>query len=90
MIILNIVVVVQGDVEEDFFITFQANFVDNGVVRCARLKPDGENLLVNNLNKWEFVQLYVDWVLNHAIYKQFRAFYYGFQGVCASNALVVS
>lgn len=38
----------------------------------------------------EYVQLYVDFLLNKSIYKQFAAFYYGFHGVCASGALMVS
>ena len=38
----------------------------------------------------EYVQLYVDFLLNKSIYKQFAAFYYGFHSVCASNALMVS
>lgn len=38
----------------------------------------------------EYVQLYVDWILNKSIYHQFQAFYHGFHSVCASNALIVS
>lgn len=37
----------------------------------------------------EYVQLYVDFLLNKSIYKQFAAFYYGFHSVCASYALLV-
>uniref|UniRef100_A0A0E9T7T6 HECT domain-containing protein n=1 Tax=Anguilla anguilla TaxID=7936 RepID=A0A0E9T7T6_ANGAN len=32
----------------------------------------------------EYVQLYVDFLLNKSIYKQFASFYYGFHSVCAS------
>ena len=38
----------------------------------------------------EFVELYVDYLLNTSIYAQFSSFYYGFHSVCASNALTVS
>lgn len=38
----------------------------------------------------EYVQLYVDFLLNKSIYKQFAAFYHGFHSVCASDALMVS
>lgn len=38
----------------------------------------------------EYVQAYVDFMLNRAIYRQFHAFYHGFHSVCASNALIVS
>ena len=37
----------------------------------------------------EYVQLYVEFILNQSIYKQFQAFYHGFHSVCASNALIV-
>ena len=54
------------------------------------LKENGEHLLVSNTNREEYVKLYLDWVLNTAIYAQFRAFYLGFHSVTASNALIVS
>ena len=38
----------------------------------------------------EYVNIYVDYLLNKAIYRQFQAFYHGFHSVCASNALIVS
>lgn len=38
----------------------------------------------------EYVQLYVDFLLNKSICKQFAAFYHGFHSVCASDALMVS
>ena len=38
----------------------------------------------------EYVQLYVDYLLNKSIQSQFQAFYHGFHSVCASNALIVS
>ncbi|CAB0012094.1 unnamed protein product [Nesidiocoris tenuis] len=53
------------------------------------LKPDGDNVPVTNDNRQEYVRLYLDWVLNTAIYEQFRAFYLGFHSVCASNALIM-
>lgn len=53
------------------------------------LKEKGEQILVNNTNREEYVRLYLDWVLNTAIYAQFRAFYLGFHSVTASNALIV-
>lgn len=37
----------------------------------------------------EYVQLYVDFLLNKSIYRQFAAFFYGFHSVCASDALLV-
>ncbi|KAK7482010.1 hypothetical protein BaRGS_00026702 [Batillaria attramentaria] len=78
-----------GDVEEDFGLTFQANQSAFGHVKAAPLKPGGDNLPVTNKNREEYVQLYVDWVINRAVYQQFAAFYHGFHSVCASNALIM-
>lgn len=38
----------------------------------------------------EYVNLYVDYLLNRSMYQQFASFYHGFHSVCASNALIVS
>ncbi|XP_013916108.1 PREDICTED: probable E3 ubiquitin-protein ligase HECTD2 [Thamnophis sirtalis] len=64
---------------------FQEEF---GVIKCYDLKPDGDKIPVTNENRKEYVQLYVDFLLNKSIYKQFAAFYYGFHSVCASYALM--
>lgn len=61
-----------------------------GEVKTYMLKPCGDSVPVTNSNRREYVNLYLDWVLNTAIYEQFRAFYLGFHSVCASNALIVS
>ena len=61
-----------------------------GRIRTDELKANGENIPVTNENREEFVKLYMDFVLNRAIVKSFRAFYLGFHSVCASNALIVS
>lgn len=37
----------------------------------------------------EYVQLYMDLILNKAIFQAFKAFYLGFHSVCASNALIM-
>ena len=37
----------------------------------------------------EYVQLYINYLLNESIYHQFAAFYHGFHSVCASNALIM-
>ena len=37
----------------------------------------------------EYVELYMDLILNKAIFLPFKAFYLGFHSVCASNALIV-
>lgn len=60
-----------------------------GEVKTFQLIENGEDIPVTNDNRKEYVDRYLDWILNIAIYKQFEAFYLGFHSVCASNALIV-
>ncbi|KAL8601284.1 putative E3 ubiquitin-protein ligase HTD2 [Nucella lapillus] len=78
-----------GDVEEDFGLTFQVSQAEFGQLKAIPLKPGGDNLSVTNDNRQEYVQLYGDWMVNQAVFQQFAAFYHGFHSVCASNALIM-
>ncbi|XP_062832249.1 probable E3 ubiquitin-protein ligase HECTD2 isoform X2 [Anolis carolinensis] len=86
---LNELLSYEGNVEEDFYSTFQVFQEEFGVIKCYNLKPNGDKIPVTNQNRKEYVQLYVDFLLNKSIYKQFAAFYYGFHSVCASYALML-
>ncbi|XP_037660471.1 probable E3 ubiquitin-protein ligase HECTD2 isoform X1 [Choloepus didactylus] len=79
----------EGNVEEDFYSTFQVFQEEFGIIKSYNLKPGGDKITVTNQNRKEYVQLYIDFLLNKSIYKQFSAFYYGFHSVCASNALML-
>ncbi|XP_073997880.1 probable E3 ubiquitin-protein ligase HECTD2 isoform X3 [Rhodnius prolixus] len=79
----------EGNVEEDMCLNFQVSLEEYGEVKTYMLKPCGDSVPVTNSNRREYVNLYLDWVLNTAIYEQFRAFYLGFHSVCASNALIM-
>uniref|UniRef100_A0A4W5JLM8 HECT-type E3 ubiquitin transferase n=1 Tax=Hucho hucho TaxID=62062 RepID=A0A4W5JLM8_9TELE len=79
----------EGNVEEDFYLTFQVFQEELGVVRSYNLKPGGDKIPVNKQNRKEYVQLYAGFLLNKSIYKQFAAFYRGFHSVCASDALML-
>ncbi|KAJ9584732.1 hypothetical protein L9F63_020937, partial [Diploptera punctata] len=79
----------EGNVEEDMCMNFQVSLEEYGDVKTYKLKECGENIPVTNDNRSEYVKLYLDWILNAAIYEQFRAFYLGFHSVCASNALIM-
>ncbi|XP_041922095.1 probable E3 ubiquitin-protein ligase HECTD2 isoform X1 [Alosa sapidissima] len=79
----------EGNVEEDFYLTFQVFQEEMGVVKSYNLKPGGDKIPVTKFNRKEYVQLYVDFLLNKSVYKQFAAFYYGFHSVCASDALML-
>ena len=82
-----------GDLENDLMLTFQASIEEYGKVVTADLKPSNDGATaaqpVTSDNREEFVDLYLDWVLNSTISQRFRAFYLGFHSVCASNALIM-
>nr|XP_057907388.1 probable E3 ubiquitin-protein ligase HECTD2 [Doryrhamphus excisus] len=79
----------EGNVEEDFYLTFQVCQEEMGVVKWYNLKPGGDKIPVSKHNRREYVHLYVDFLLNKSISKQFAAFYHGFHSVCASDALML-
>ncbi|KAM9809459.1 putative E3 ubiquitin-protein ligase HECTD2 isoform 2-T2 [Syngnathus typhle] len=78
-----------GNVEEVMCLTFQVSQEELGVVKLYNLKPGGDKIPVTKHNRKEYVQLYVDFLLNKSISKQFAAFYHGFHSVCASDALML-
>lgn len=46
------------------------------------LKPNGENIYIDNTNKDEYVDLYLDWYFNKSIEDYFACFKKGFYRVC--------
>lgn len=80
----------EGDVRDDFMMSFVVSYADQfDVVHTVELKANGAQIELTNENRHEYVQLYVDFLLNRLVYRQFRAFYLGFHSVCASNAIIV-
>eukprot|EP00794_Sanderia_malayensis_P005513 gene5513-6198_t len=78
-----------GDVENDLCQIFQISYTSFGHIVTKDLKRNGSQIPVTNQNREEYVKLYVNYLLNKSIYKQFYAFYHGFHSVCASNALIL-
>ena len=80
----------EGNVEDDLCLNFHVSIEEFGKVITVNLRENGEEVAVTNENREEYVRLYLDWILNTAIYEQVRAFYLGFHTLGASNALLVS
>ncbi|KAJ6227328.1 e3 ubiquitin-protein ligase hectd2-related [Anaeramoeba flamelloides] len=75
----------EGNVEETFVLTFQIVYKNVfGENVFVNLKENGDKIPVNNENREEYVQLYIDWELNKSIGDQFKEFQTGFQSVCDS------
>ena len=68
---------ISGNVTEDMMLTFEVNVGEYGKITSKELVSNGSNVSVTNENREEFVQLYLDWLLNSSIDERFRAFYLG-------------
>lgn len=74
-----------GDVEE-FGLGFAIDTDKYGAIIRAPLCEKGENRTVTNDNRREYVDLYVRYVLDTAVVRQFEPFKRGFYTVCGGNA----
>ena len=60
---------------------FQVSSSEFGSLQSVELLQNGENILVTNYNREQFVSLYVDYLLVKSVEKQFSAFSRGFHKV---------
>lgn len=51
---------------------------------------EGDKIPVTEKNREEYVELYVDWLVNESVKIQFSSFYKGFQKVVAGSLIRVS
>ncbi|RKF62600.1 putative E3 ubiquitin-protein ligase mug30 [Erysiphe neolycopersici] len=77
----------EGDVESTFCRDFLADVDRYGQITQVPLCPNGEKRTVTNANRREFVDLYVRYLLDTAVSRQFEPFKRGFFTVCGGNAL---
>ncbi|XP_049804341.1 probable E3 ubiquitin-protein ligase HERC4 isoform X1 [Schistocerca nitens] len=77
----------EPDIEDVFCLTFEITREVYGEVKNLPLKADGSNIPVTQQNKREYVDLYVDFILNKSVEKQFTAFNGGFHKVCGGRIL---
>lgn len=76
-----------GDVEETFALDFVAQLDRYGETVQVPLCPGGERKPVTNSNRKEFVDLYVKYLLDSSVSRQYEPFKRGFFTVCGGNAL---
>ncbi|CAH1114233.1 unnamed protein product [Psylliodes chrysocephalus] len=78
----------EPNLEEVFMQTFRISYQDVfGSTIDYDLKENGEKINVTQETKYEFVDMYADFLLNKAVEKQFSAFYRGFQMVVDESPL---
>ncbi len=76
-----------GDVKETFCRDFVAIGERYGQLVEVPLCPNGENRAVTNRNRHEFVDLYIKYLLDTSVARQYEPFKRGFFTVCGGNAL---
>lgn len=87
---LNHLLEYDGDVKEEFMLKFEVSYHEaDDSVKTVPLKRNGQNIDLTNENRKEYVELYIDFLLNKQIYEQFKAFYLGFHSICSSNAMLL-
>lgn len=76
-----------GDVKETFCRDFVAAGERYGQLVEVPLCSNGENRAVTNSNRHEFVDLYIKYLLDTSVARQYEPFKRGFFTVCGGNAL---
>jgi E3 ubiquitin-protein ligase HECTD2 len=76
-----------GNVQETFCRDFVAEVDRYGEIIEVPLGPNGQNREVTNANRHEFVDLYIQYLLDTAVTRQYEPFKRGFFTVCGGNAL---
>ncbi|XP_024882774.1 probable E3 ubiquitin-protein ligase HERC4 isoform X1 [Temnothorax curvispinosus] len=77
----------ESDLEEAFCLNFMVTREVFGEMKNFELIPGGENVPVTLKNKQQYVDLYVDYILNKSVETQFKAFHKGFHNVCGGRVL---
>ncbi|KAI0512856.1 hypothetical protein F5B22DRAFT_287128 [Xylaria bambusicola] len=78
-----------GDVQSTFCLDFVVDVERYGTRVRVPLCPGGEAKMVTNTNRKEYVDLYVRYLLDTSVARQFEPFKRGFFTVCAGNALTL-
>ncbi|CAD7081549.1 unnamed protein product [Hermetia illucens] len=75
------------DVQDVFGLNFEVTRDIFGESHVVELKPNGSEIPVTRDNRKEFVDLYIDFIFNKSVEKQFQAFHDGFMKVCGGRVL---
>ncbi|XP_076666112.1 HECT and RLD domain containing E3 ubiquitin ligase 4 isoform X2 [Andrena cerasifolii] len=77
----------ESDFEEVFSLTFEVVREAFGEKRIYELIPGGSKVSVTLKNKKQFVDLYVEYILNKSVEFHFQEFHKGFHKVCGGRVL---
>jgi len=73
------------EIEEIYYRTFSVKYEYLGKEKEYELKENGTKISLTTANREEYVELYINYLLNTSIEKQFKSFYTGFKTVCDSS-----
>lgn len=76
-----------GNVEDVFQRNFEYSYEIFGEVKTVELKSGGSGIPVTNANREEYVALYVEYIMNRSVSRQYDAFHRGFHQVCNGEVL---
>lgn len=79
----------EGDVQSTFCLDFVIEVEKYGTRVRVPLCAGGETRMVTNANRRDYVDLYVRYLLDTSVTRQFEPFKRGFFTVCAGNALTL-
>lgn len=77
----------EDDIEDTFCLNFTITVENYGSTEVKELIPNGTETPVNNKNKQEFADAYVDYLFNRSVASLFNAFAAGFHKVCGGKVL---
>lgn len=77
----------EDDLEEVFCLNFTITEENYGATEVLELVPNGDDINVNESNRQDFVDAYVDYVFNRSVAPLFECFYAGFHKVCGGKVL---
>ena len=75
------------DLEAVFSLNFTVTSEYLGQTTTVELIAGGDNMAVNKDNRAEYVDLYIDYIFNKSVEKEFKHFAAGFQRVCGGKIL---
>jgi len=79
----------EGDVEDVFCRSFQVSYDYFGEMKTVELKENGDHIPVTEVNRKEYVDLYVDYYFNRSVDHLYKSFHKGFHLVCGGTFLEV-
>lgn len=74
---------------ELFSLTFEISIREYDVYKTKLLKPNGDELMVTNENKQEYINLYLEYLYKKAPQKQLDSFKKGLRRVCGGKTLLM-